>query len=102
MMTRKSIIGAVVGLLLLSGLIGANLVMAAQQMPQTSVGQSSEKETSDGDNLDCPAQGLPACQGQMNDDRNEGPENEAEEKNEGPENEADDKNEAAETGAAGS
>lgn len=86
MMNRKSIIGAVVGLLLLSGLIGANLVMAGAQTPQTGTKQAT---TTDDDNLECPDQGLPACSGQMNDDKSEGPENEAEgaeDQNEGAEN----------------
>jgi hypothetical protein len=116
MMNRKSIIGIVVGLLLLTGIIGANLVMAGGQNTGRSV-RNQEATTTDDDNLDCPAQGLPACQGQMNDEKSEGPENTAgdqneksegseneaddqNEKNEGPENQADDQNEAQE-GAEG-
>ncbi|MEA2451979.1 MAG: hypothetical protein QOG04_689 [Actinomycetota bacterium] len=94
MMNRKTIIGAVVGLLLLTGIIGANLVMAGGQTPAGTV--KSQEATTEDDNLDCPAQGLPACQGQMNDEKSEGSENAADDKNEaneGPENEADDKNE---------
>jgi hypothetical protein len=95
-MNRKSIIGAIVGLLLLTGIIGANLVMAGSPQGSGTTVRKEEATTTDGDNLECPAQGLPACEGQMNDDKSEGPENEADdagEKGEGPENEADDASE---------
>jgi hypothetical protein len=100
-MNRKSLIGGLVGLLLLTGIIGSNLVMAAGN---TDTAPATKNEaTVDNDNLDCPAQGLPACQGQMNDDQSEGPENEADDANEADEaneakdsNEADDPNEANE------
>ena len=84
MMNRKSIIGAIVGVLLLTGMIGANLVMAGGRQ-DTGRSVKGQQEAADDDNLECPAQGLPACAGQMNDDENEANENEA---NEGPENEA--------------
>lgn len=110
MINRKSLIGALVGLLLLTGIIGANLVMAGGRQ-DTGRSARSEKATSDADNdnenLECPAQGLPACAGQMNDEKSEGPENEkneeaeeANEKGEDSENEAEeadnDKHEDAE------
>ena len=80
-MNRKSFIGAVVGLLLLTGIIGANFVMAGgRQDTRRSV--QNEEATTDNDNLECPAQGLPACAGQMNDEKGEGPENETDEANE--------------------
>jgi hypothetical protein len=95
-MNRKSVIGAVIGLLLLTGIIGANLVMARpQRASHTNVGREATVEE---DNLDCPAQGLPACKGQMHDDKSEGPENEADEGNEkadASENEADEGNDKA-------
>ena len=89
MMNRKSIIGAIVGVLLLTGMIGANLVLAGGRQ-DTGRSVKGQQEAADDDNLECPAQGLPACAGQMNDDKNEGPESEANENeaNEGPENEA--------------
>ncbi|MEA2435438.1 MAG: hypothetical protein QOG54_2895 [Actinomycetota bacterium] len=98
-MNRKSIIGALVALLLLTGIIGANLVMAQghKAVTGTSV-RSEEATTSDADNLECPDQGLPACQGQMHDEKSEGPENEsddaeeADDKADGPENEANEGN----------
>lgn len=95
-MNRKSLIGALVALLLLTGIIGANLVMAGS--PRDIGRTVRNEEATDNDNLDCPAQGLPACEGQMNDEKSEGPENEADEKNEGPEdkNEANEKNEGPE------
>ena len=96
MMNRKSLIGALVGLLLLTGIIGANLVMAGGRQDAGKSVQSEEATSTDDDNLECPAQGLPACEGQMNDEKGEGPENEADEANEkgeGPENEADEANE---------
>jgi hypothetical protein len=94
MMNRKSIIGAIVGVLLLTGMIGANLVMAGGRQ-DTGRSVKVQQEAADDDNLECPAQGLPACAGQMNDDKIEDPENEANESeaNEGPENEADETNE---------
>ncbi|CAN5610872.1 hypothetical protein BH24ACT26_BH24ACT26_09040 [soil metagenome] len=102
MMNRKSIIGAIVGVLLLTGMIGANLVMAGGRQ-DTGRSVKVQQEAAGDDNLECPAQGLPACAGQMNDDKNEGPENEANEaneseanegpENEGPENEANEANE---------
>jgi hypothetical protein len=87
MMNRKSIIGAVVGLLLLSGMIGANLVLAQSPNDTKSPGASQEATDTDTDNLECPQQGLPACQGQMNDDKGEGPDdaNDANDGDEGPE-----------------
>ncbi len=88
MMNRKSIIGAVVGVLLLTGMIGANLVLAGGRQ-DTGRSVKDQQEAADDDNLECPAQGLPACAGQMNDDKNEGPENEAKEANENEANEAD-------------
>lgn len=90
-MNRKGMIGAIAGLLLLTGIVGANLVMAGGRH-DTGRSVRNQEATTDDDNLECPAQGLPACAGQMNDDKTEGPENEAE----GPENEADDQNEKAE------
>jgi hypothetical protein len=98
MMNRKSIIGAIAGVLLLTGMIGANLVMAGGRQD---AGRSvkGQQEAAGDDNLDCPAQGLPACAGEMNDDKNEGPENEAKEANEGPENEAKEANEGPENEA---
>lgn len=106
MMNRKSLIGALVGLLLLTGIIGANLVMAGGRQDTGRSVRSEEASSTDDDNLECPAQGLPACKGQMNDEKSEGPENEndeaeeATEKGEGPENEAEeadnDKHEDAE------
>jgi hypothetical protein len=98
MMNRKSIIGAIVGVLLLTGMIGANLVMAGGRQD---AGRSvkGQQEAAGDDNLDCPAQVLPACAGEMNDDKNEGPENEAKEANEGPENEAKEANEGPENEA---
>ena len=102
MMNRKSIIGAIVGVLLLTGMIGANLVMAGGRQ-DTGRSVKGQQEAADDDNLECPAQGLPACAGQMNDDRNEGPENEANEANENEANENDanenDANEAPENEA---
>jgi len=99
MTSRKSIIGAIVGVLLLTGMIGANLVLAGGRQ-DTGRSVKGQQEAADDDNLECPAQGLPACAGQMNDDKNEGPENEANENeaNEGPENEANE-NEANENEA---
>lgn len=111
-MNRKGIIGAVVGLLLLTGIIGANLVMAGQHDTGRAVRSQEATTTTDGDHLDCPSQGLPACQGQMNDEKSEGSGNEATDQNEaadkneaadgtekealGSENEANDQNEGAE------
>jgi len=82
MMNRKSLIGALVGLLLLTGIIGANLVMAGGRQDTKGSVQSEEANSTDDDNLECPAQGLPACAGQMNDEKSEGSENEADEANE--------------------
>jgi len=92
MMNRKSIIGAIVGVLLLTGMIGANLVMAGGRQ-DTGRSVKVQQEAAGDDNLECPAQGLPACAGQMNDDKNEGPENEANEANEANESEANEANE---------
>ena len=93
-MNRKSMIGGLVGLLLLTGIVGANLVMAnGGQNNRASV--QTEEATSDNDNLECPDQGLPACAGQMNDEKGESPENEANDANEANEaNEANDANDA--------
>lgn len=106
-MNRRTIIGALLAIMLLSAIIGANLVMAGGTDTKGSAG--TEATTSDNDNLECPKQGLPACQGQMNDEKSEGPEeaeeaNEAgdgpggaEHENEGPEG-PDDEDEKAEAG----
>ncbi|MFN2490847.1 MAG: hypothetical protein ABR529_14165 [Actinomycetota bacterium] len=86
-MNRRSIIGGLVALLLLTGIIGANLVIAGQHSSRP----ATAEDTADKDDLECPKQGLPDCAGQMNDDKNEGPDNEAngaDEANEGSENEA--------------
>jgi hypothetical protein len=85
MINRKSIIGAIVGLLLLTGIIGANLVLASNQ-PGRAVKQQHAITTGS------------SSEGRENtaDDKNEGPENTADDKNEkaeGPENTADDKGE---------
>lgn len=97
-MNRKNLIGGLVGVLMLSGIIGANLVMASNG--RHDAGRNASSNEADGDQLECPDQGLPACQGQMNDEAKEGPENEADDAEqadgteaneaEGTENEADD------------
>jgi hypothetical protein len=104
-MNRKSIIGALVGLLLLTGIIGANLVMA-QSTPDATPSVTNEQAGSpeaDTDTLDCPAQGLPACAGQMNDDASEAPDSESDapegtesksEASDAPESEGSDANES--------
>lgn len=97
MMNSKSLIGALVGLLLLTGIIGANLVMAGGRQDTGHSVRNEEANSTDDDDLECPAQGLPACAGQMNDEKSEGPENEANE-NEANENEANE-NEANENEA---
>jgi hypothetical protein len=95
-MDRKKILGAVLGLLLLTSIVGANLVMASNRQNAATHVRQEESTDADDDNLECPAQGLPACKGQMNDEKSEGPEGDEADESEGPENEADDANEADE------
>ncbi|HYN36737.1 MAG TPA: hypothetical protein VEV82_07130 [Actinomycetota bacterium] len=111
-MNRKTIIGALLAIMLLTAIIGANLVIAGGTDTKGSAGTEVTTSDNDNDNLECPKQGLPACEGQMNDDASEGPEeaeeaedaNEkgeaqegAEHENEGPEG-PDDGDEKAEAG----
>lgn len=92
-MNRKTIIGALLAVMLLTAIIGANLVIAGGTDTKGSAGAEATTSDNDNDNLECPKQGLPACEGQMNDDASEGPEgaeeaedaNEANEKDDGPE-----------------